>query len=59
MTASTDNQRIAELNSKVSSGYSGPPTDTQNAVDLALGRLSANNEILGVKVQHAALQHAH
>jgi hypothetical protein len=45
----TDNARVALLNLKVSAAYSGVPTDPNNAVDLALGRLAANNEILGVR----------
>jgi hypothetical protein len=41
----TDAQRILLLNQRVAA-LSVPPTDSNNAVDLALGRLSANNGIL-------------
>lgn len=56
MTKSTDNERAAELNSKVTSlgaitpaGQAGQPGFQNGLVDRALGMLAANNELLGIK----------
>jgi hypothetical protein len=49
--ASTEAQRITELNSKVSTAYPSlaAGSDPQAANDRALGRLAANSEILGLR----------
>jgi hypothetical protein len=49
MTASTDKDRVAELNSKVTAYGSQPANDSQALRDRAHGMRVANDEIRSVK----------